>query len=239
MSANTTSNVDHQEVEKFNAIASTWWDETGDFKPLHIINPVRLAYIQERTNGIDGKSILDIGCGGGILAESMARLAHSVVGIDMAADSLQVAKLHAMEQQVTNVQYQQVAAEAFSEQNSEQFDVVTCMEMLEHVPDPYSIIHAAANACKPGGKVFISTLNKTIKAYLLAIVAAEKVLKIVPNGTHDHSKFLKPSDIIRSAQSCGLKIKHSVGVQYNPINDVATLIKNVDVNYILQFEKLG
>lgn len=232
-------NVDISEVEKFNAIASTWWELEGDFKPLHVINPVRLSYILERTNGLATKSVLDIGCGGGILAESMARLAGNVVGIDMAQESLNVAKLHALDSGVTNVKYHQVQAEVYCEENANAFDVVTCMEMLEHVPDPSAIIAAAAQACKPGGIVFYSTLNKTVKSYLLAIIAAEKLLKIVPNGTHDHNKFLKPSQIIRIAAEHGLKVRSSVGIQYNPLSDSAKLNNKVDVNYILQFEKIG
>lgn len=239
MSIKNPTNVDQAEIEKFNAIASSWWDKEGDFKPLHLINPSRLAYIQEQTQGLATKKVLDIGCGGGILAESMARLANEVVGIDMATDSLQIAKLHALESQLTNVNYQQVQAESYCTDNSEQFDVVTCMEMLEHVPDPASIIKAAATACKPGGSVLFSTLNKTMKSYALAIIAAEKLLKIVPNGTHDYNKFLKPSQIIRIAAMYDLKVTSSVGIHFNPINDSVSLTKDLGVNYILHFVKLS
>ncbi|MBU2882353.1 bifunctional 2-polyprenyl-6-hydroxyphenol methylase/3-demethylubiquinol 3-O-methyltransferase UbiG [Psychrosphaera sp. B3R10] len=238
MSLENTTNVDQHEIEKFNSIASTWWDLEGDFKPLHIINPARLAYIQEQTSGLANKSILDIGCGGGILTESMAKLAGDVVGIDMASDSLQVAQLHALETKVTNVRYEQVQAEQYCADNKQQFDVVTCMEMLEHVPDPAAIIEAAAMACKPGGSVFFSTLNKTYKSYALAIVAAEKLLKIVPNGTHDYDKFMKPSQIIRCASNFDLNVKHSIGINYNPIYSSASLTPKLDVNYVLHFKKL-
>ncbi len=232
------NNVDAGEIEKFNAIASAWWDLEGEFKPLHLLNPTRVAYVQEKTMGVAQKRILDIGCGGGIFAEQLAKLGANVTGIDLAEDSLNVAKLHALESGIKNVTYVKTSVEDFAHQNSEQFDVVTCLEMLEHVPDPESVVRAAIQACKPGGKVFFSTLNKTIKSYLLAIVAAEKVLKLVPNGTHDFEKFIKPADLIRWAQSNGLKVMDSVGVHFNPLTEQFKLKPGVDVNYLLYCEKL-
>lgn len=238
MSEHNAINADVNEIEKFNSIANAWWDKEGEFKPLHLLNPARLAFIQERSKGLAGKSVLDIGCGGGILTESMAKLSSTAQGIDLAQDSINVAKLHAMENQVTNVQYELVPAEQHANQSPEVYDVVTCMEMLEHVPDPASIIAAAAQACKPGGDVFFSTLNKTTKAYLLAILGAENVMKLVPKGTHDYDKFIKPAQLIQWAEQCGLKIRASTGLHFNPFTEVVTLKPDVSVNYILHFEKL-
>lgn len=235
----TTDNVDTQEIEKFNSIASSWWDKEGDFKPLHKLNPVRLSFIVEKANGLADKKIVDIGCGGGILAESMAKLSANVTGIDLAQDSLDVAKLHALESGLKNVNYQNIKAEEFAEQNAEQFDVVTCMEMLEHVPDPESIVTAAAKACKPNGKVFFSTLNKTAKSYLLSIIGAEKVLKLVPEGTHEFEKFIKPAQLITYAEAHGLKVKQAIGLHYNPFSEQFSLKPGVDVNYILYCEKIA
>lgn len=236
LSENT--NVDSNEIDKFNSIAASWWDMEGSFKPLHKLNPVRVSYIQQMAGSVAHKELLDIGCGGGILAESLAKLSANVVGIDLAQDSLDVAKLHALEAGVKSVRYQNINAEDFSQQHYQQFDIVTCMEMLEHVPDPESIICAAANACKPGGRVFFSTLNKTAISYLLAIVGAEKVLKLVPNGTHEFEKFIKPAQLIQWAERYGLKIRDAIGLHYNPLNEQFTLKPNIDVNYILYFEKL-
>lgn len=234
----SANNVDPQEIEKFNSIAQSWWDLEGDFKPLHLLNPARLAYIQERALGLTGKSILDIGCGGGILAESMAKLATQVSGIDLAQDSINVAKLHALETGVNNVLYQITSAEDFSAQHLEQFDVVTCMEMLEHVPNPESIVQSAAQAVKVGGDVFFSTLNKNLKSYLLAVIAAENVLKLVPKGTHEYEKFIKPSQLIEMAEKYGLKARNSTGLHFNPITESVTLKANVDVNYLIHFERV-
>ena len=235
----TTENVDSQEIEKFNSIAASWWDKEGEFKPLHKLNPVRLSFIVEKTQGLADKKIVDIGCGGGILAESMAKLHANVTGIDLAQDSLDVAKLHALESGLSNVNYQNIKAEDFAEQNTEQFDVVTCMEMLEHVPDPESIVAAAAKACKPNGKVFFSTLNKTAKSYLLSIIGAEKILKLVPEGTHEFDKFIKPAQLIAFAQNHGLKVKQAIGLHYNPFTEQFSLKPGVDVNYILYCEKIA
>ncbi|QTH64230.1 bifunctional 2-polyprenyl-6-hydroxyphenol methylase/3-demethylubiquinol 3-O-methyltransferase UbiG [Psychrosphaera ytuae] len=236
--ANVSGNVDHQEIEKFNSIASAWWDQSGEFKPLHLLNPVRVSYIQQKINALSEKHLLDIGCGGGILAEQLAKLGANVTGIDLAEDSLAVAKLHALEQGVKNVSYEKVSAEQHAVACPEQYDVVTCLEMLEHVPDPQSIVKAAVDACKPGGKLFFSTLNKTFKSYLLAIVAAEKMLKLVPDGTHDFEKFIRPADLIRWIESHGVKVRESIGVHYNPLTEQFSIKPGVDVNYILYCEKL-
>ena len=233
-----SNNVDANEIEKFNSIAASWWDMEGEFKPLHKLNPVRLSYIEEKSSGLNSKKVLDIGCGGGILAESMAKVGGDVTGIDLAEDSLNVAKLHALEAGVNNVSYEQTTAESFAENNNEQFDIVTCMEMLEHVPEPASIVAAAVKACKPGGKVFFSTLNKTAKSYLLSIIGAEKVLKLVPEGTHEFEKFIKPATLIKCAEQNGLKVKQAIGLHYNPITEQFKLKPGVDVNYILYCEKL-
>ncbi|MBQ4845660.1 bifunctional 2-polyprenyl-6-hydroxyphenol methylase/3-demethylubiquinol 3-O-methyltransferase UbiG [Pseudoalteromonas sp. MMG005] len=231
-------NVDPQEIAKFEDIAQQWWDTEGEFKPLHDINPLRLDFINHRSQGLFEKTVLDVGCGGGILTESMAKLGANATGIDMGQEPLNVAKLHSLEAGV-KVNYQKIPAETFAQQNPEQFDVVTCMEMLEHVPDPASIIKAVAALAKPGAHVFFSTLNKTTKAYLLAIVGAEKVLKMVPEGTHDHDKFIRPSTLIKWAEQCDLKVRASAGINYNPLSKTFTLTDDVSVNYILHFEKLA
>ncbi|WP_199611865.1 bifunctional 2-polyprenyl-6-hydroxyphenol methylase/3-demethylubiquinol 3-O-methyltransferase UbiG [Flocculibacter collagenilyticus] len=233
----THPNVDLTEIAKFESIASRWWDLDGEFKPLHEINPLRLDFIADNCNGLFDKTILDVGCGGGILAESMAKLGANVTGIDMGEEPLQVARLHGLEANV-KVSYEKTTAEEFAIEHPEQFDVVTCMEMLEHVPYPEQIIQSCASLVKPGGKVFFSTLNKTLKSYLFAIVGAEKVLKLVPDGTHDHKKFIKPSVLINWAEQAGLKVKGITGLSYNPLNQTYSLGNDVDVNYILHCEKL-
>ncbi|WP_105189821.1 bifunctional 2-polyprenyl-6-hydroxyphenol methylase/3-demethylubiquinol 3-O-methyltransferase UbiG [Pseudoalteromonas sp. T1lg48] len=231
-------NVDTDEIAKFEAIAQRWWDLDGEFKPLHEINPLRLDFIAQHANGLADKETLDIGCGGGILAESMAKLGAKVTGIDMGREPLNVAKLHSLESGV-KVDYQQITAEQFAAEHPERFDVVTCMEMLEHVPDPQSVIASAAALAKPGAQVYFSTLNKTAKAYLFAIVGAEKLLKLVPEGTHDHKKFIRPSQLIQWAEQAGLKVRHSAGLSYNPLSKQYTLGRDLDVNYLLHFEKLA
>ncbi|CCQ11906.1 3-demethylubiquinol 3-O-methyltransferase [Pseudoalteromonas luteoviolacea B = ATCC 29581] len=230
-------NVDSTEIAKFEAIAERWWDRDGEFKPLHDINPLRLDFIQDKCAGIFGKKVVDVGCGGGILTESMAKLGAHATGIDMGQEPLNVAKLHALEAGV-DVSYQKIPVEEFAQANPEQFDVITCMEMLEHVPDPQSIINAVATLVKPGGHVFFSTLNKTFKSYLFAIVGAEKVLKMVPEGTHDHDKFIRPATLIDWAEQAGLKVRASAGIEYAPFSKQFKLSKDVSVNYILYFEKL-
>ncbi|MBU1312192.1 MAG: bifunctional 2-polyprenyl-6-hydroxyphenol methylase/3-demethylubiquinol 3-O-methyltransferase UbiG [Gammaproteobacteria bacterium] len=230
------SNVDHAEIAKFNDIASRWWDPSGEFKPLHLLNPVRLSYISDELQGLFGKSVIDIGCGGGILAESMARCGAIVTALDMAADSLEVARLHALEAGV-EVNYQQATAEDYAAAHAASFDVVTCMEMLEHVPDPMSVIQACADLAKPGATLFFSTLNKTWKAYMLAIIGAEQVLKLVPKGTHEFSKFIRPSQLMRYLEQAGLELVDATGLHFNPLNESFKTGPGLDVNYIVVARK--
>jgi 2-polyprenyl-6-hydroxyphenyl methylase / 3-demethylubiquinone-9 3-methyltransferase len=230
------TNVDPAEIAKFNDIASRWWDPAGEFKPLHLLNPVRLSYISDQVQGIFGKAIVDVGCGGGILAESMAKAGANVSGIDMAEDSLTVAKLHALEAGA-DINYQQSTAEAFALANAGQFDIVTCMEMLEHVPEPLSVIQACADLAKPGGWLFFSTLNKSWKAWALAIVAAERVLKLVPQGTHEFNKFIRPSTLMRFIEQAGLEVIDTTGLHYNPLTESFKVGPGVDVNYIVVAKK--
>lgn len=229
-------NVDPDEIAKFNDIASRWWDPDGEFKPLHLLNPVRLSYISDELQGLFGKTVIDIGCGGGILAESMARSGANVTGLDMAQDSLNVARLHALEAGVT-LNYQQATAEQYAAEHGEQFDVVTCMEMLEHVPEPMSVIQACADLAKPGATLFFSTLNKTWKAYLLAIVGAEHVMKLVPKGTHEFSKFIRPSTLMRYLEQAGLEITDATGLHFNPVSNSFKTGPGLDVNYIVVARK--
>ncbi|KAA9000015.1 bifunctional 2-polyprenyl-6-hydroxyphenol methylase/3-demethylubiquinol 3-O-methyltransferase UbiG [Affinibrenneria salicis] len=227
-----TANVDQNEIAKFEAVASRWWDLEGEFKPLHRINPLRLGYIIQRADGIFGRQVLDVGCGGGILAESMAQEGASVTGLDMGAEPLQVARLHALESGV-NVSYLQETVEAHAETHAQQYDVVTCMEMLEHVPDPQSVVRACARLVKPGGHVFFSTINRNPKAWLMAVIGAEYVLKMVPRGTHDVKKFIKPAELMRWIDGTSLRERHITGLHYNPLTNRFTLGPNVDVNYML------
>lgn len=228
----SNQNVDLKEIEKFASIASRWWDLSGEFKPLHKINPLRLAYIAQRSGGLFGKTIVDVGCGGGILAESMAIQGAHVTGIDMGKEPLDVARLHALESGLT-VDYQQTTAEAFALENPAKFDVVTCMEMLEHVPDPNSVVSACAKLVKPGGFVFFSTINRTVKAYLTAILAAEYILKWVPQGTHDINKCIKPAELMAFVDNTDLTALNMTGLHYHPLKDEFYLGPNVDVNYML------
>ena len=230
-------NVDQSEIDKFSEIAAHWWDPQGQFKPLHAINPLRLSFIEEKCAGVFGRKILDVGCGGGILAESLAVRGAEVTGIDMASASLEIAQLHSLETGV-KVDYRCVSVETLAAEQPESFDVVTCMEMLEHVPDPASVISACAKLVKPGGKVFFSTLNRNLKAYLMGIVAAEYVLQWVPKGTHQYQRFLKPSELMKIADQAGLFTRSATGLHFDPFNQAFVLSdRNVDVNYILQCEK--
>jgi 2-polyprenyl-6-hydroxyphenyl methylase/3-demethylubiquinone-9 3-methyltransferase len=229
-------NVDSQEIAKFEAIASHWWDPHGDFKPLHQMNPLRLEWISDHCDGLFGKQVLDVGCGGGILSESMAKQGAQVLGVDMGHEPLQVARLHALEQNV-KLDYQRITVEELAEQRPASFDVVTCMEMLEHVPDPASIVRACAKLAKPGGKLFFSTINRTRQSWLLMILAAEQVLKIVPKGTHDHAKFIRPAELIRCCDSADLLTKQVKGVRYNPLTEHFKLSDDVSVNYQIFCEK--
>lgn len=232
-------NVDPKEIKKFSEIASRWWDPEGEFKPLHQINPLRLDFIDQHCNGLFAKKVLDVGCGGGILAESMCQAGAQVTGIDMAADPLEVAQLHSLESGV-NVDYQQSTAEQFAEQHPACFDVVTCMEMLEHVPQPESVIKACSQLVKPGGQVFFSTLNRNLKSWLMAIIGAEHILKLVPPGTHEHERFIKPSELLAWIDSTPLLSRHATGLHMDPLSGQFYLSdKNLDVNYILHCEHAG
>ena len=226
-------NVDAGEIDKFSQLAHKWWDETSEFKPLHDINPLRLGYI-DQYGRIGGKTVLDVGCGGGILTESMAKLgAAHATGIDMAEKSLKIAKLHALDQGVDNVAYRCIRVEDLAAEAPHNFDVVTCMEMMEHVPDPAAIVAACARLVKPDGTVFFSTINRNPKSYLHAIVGAEYLLGLVPRGTHDWQKFITPAELARMCSNAGLEIIGSKGMVYNPLNKVYSLSDNVDVNYMV------
>lgn len=226
------ANVDAAEVAKFEKLAHRWWDPQSEFKPLHEINPLRLGYIEEHTGSLNGKRIVDIGCGGGILSESMAAKGADVLGIDMGETPLSVAKLHKLESGV-ELEYRQCTAEALAEEIPNSFDVVTCMEMLEHVPDPASVIKACATLVKPGGKVFFSTINRNVKAYLFAIVGAEYILQMLPKGTHDYAKFIRPSEMEAWARDAELKFTNMVGMTYNPLSKNYALGSDVNVNYLV------
>jgi 2-polyprenyl-6-hydroxyphenyl methylase / 3-demethylubiquinone-9 3-methyltransferase len=232
-----TLNADQAELAKFSALAHRWWDPQSEFKPLHAINPLRLDWI-DKTAAIKGKRVLDVGCGGGILAESMARRGAQVLGIDLADKPLKVAKLHAMEAQV-EVSYEAIAAEALAEREPASFDVITCMEMLEHVPDPSSIVRACVAMLKPGGHVFFSTLNRNPKSFLFAIVGAEYVLKLLPKGTHEYVKFIKPHELLRVCRDTGLTLLEMKGMSYNPFTEHYALNQDTSVNYLVALKKNG
>jgi len=229
---NASENHDPAELEKFSALAHRWWDPTSEFRPLHEINPLRLDLIDHTVGGLAGKRVVDVGCGGGILTEAMARKGAIVKGIDLAEKSLKVAKLHLLESGV-QADYEQISAEDLADREPGQFDVVTCMEMLEHVPDPAQTIAACARMVKPGGHVFFSTLNRNPKSYLFAIIGAEYVLKLLPKGTHDWARFIKPSELSRMARAAGLQSGKLTGMTYNPFTRVYRLNDDVSVNYIL------
>ncbi len=224
-------NVDHQELEKFSALASRWWDTESEFKPLHEINPLRLAYIEQAIGTFKDKTILDVGCGGGILSESMAQTG-SVTGIDMAEAPLSVAKLHLYESGL-KINYQQITVEQLALEKPGSFDIVTCMEMLEHVPDPASVVTACHTLIKPGGKIFFSTLNKNPKSYLFAIIGAEYILKLLPKGTHDYTKFICPATLAQWIRDAGGEVKGMIGMSYNPLTKKYTLGQDVSVNYLM------
>jgi len=228
-------NIDSAEIAKFDALASRWWDPEGEFKSLHEINPLRLDYIRQRAN-LGGSRILDVGCGGGILAESMATKGATVTGIDMAEKSLGVARLHQAESG-TNVEYLRSTAEELAEARAGEFDVVTCLEMLEHVPSPAKIIAACTKLVKPGGDVFFSTINRNPKSFLFAIVGAEYVLRLLPAGTHEYEKFIRPSELDGWARAVGLALQSSIGMHYNPVTREYSLGPNVDVNYLMHFRR--
>ncbi|WP_068635005.1 bifunctional 2-polyprenyl-6-hydroxyphenol methylase/3-demethylubiquinol 3-O-methyltransferase UbiG [Thauera butanivorans] len=224
-------NADPNEVQKFSELAHRWWDPASEFKPLHEINPLRLGWIDGKA-GLAGKTVLDVGCGGGILAEGMASLGARVTGIDLSEKALSVARLHLFESG-HSVDYRLISAEAFAEESPGHFDVVTCMEMLEHVPDPASTIAACARLVKPGGHVFFSTINRNPKAYALAIIGAEYVLNMLPRGTHEYEKFIKPSELSRYCRNSGLDTEELTGMSYNPLTRVYSLGRDTDVNYLM------
>lgn len=231
-------NADDAELEKFSALAHRWWDAEGEFGPLHQINPLRLGWIQ-RHCPLAGMRVLDVGCGGGILADAMARQGAEVLGIDLAEKSLQVARLHALEAQTPRIRYRAIAAEALAAEAPATFDVVTCMEMLEHVPDPASVVRACATLVKPGGWVFFSTLSRNPKSYLMAIVGAEYLLRLVPRGTHDYQRFIRPSELARFCRDAGLIPRHGTGLRYNPVTRRYRLAPDTDVNYLLATQRPG
>ena len=235
--ASSRANVDAQEIAKFEALADKWWDADSEFRPLHQINPLRLNWIIEQASGIADKRILDVGCGGGILAESMARRGAQVLGIDMGAAPLAVGRLHAAQHEVSHIEYRQVTVEQLAAEQPASFDVVTCMEMLEHVPDPASIVRACMALVKPDGMVFFSTINRNPKSYLFAIIGAEYLLRMLPRGTHDYAKFIRPSELASYIRDAGLILDEAIGLHYNPITKHYWLAPNVDVNYMLSTRK--
>ena len=224
-------NIDPREISKFEELASRWWDPNSEFKPLHEINPLRLNYINQRAP-LQGKNVVDVGCGGGILSESMAVSNATVTGIDMGKAPLSVAKLHLLESG-QQVDYRQITAEQLAAEKPAEFDIVTCMEMLEHVPDPASVIQACFDLVKPGGDVFFSTINRNPKSYLFAIIGAEYLLRMLPKGTHDYSKFIRPSELVQWARVSGLNTEDLTGMTYNPLTRIYKMGKDVDVNYIV------
>ena len=232
-----TPNADAQELAKFSELAHRWWDPDSEFRPLHQINPLRLAWIDQLA-ALNGKTALDVGCGGGILSEAMARKAAHVTGIDLAAKPLGVARLHALEAEVGNVEYREIAAEALAQERPGSFDIVTCMEMIEHVPDPASIVRACAQLVRPGGWVFFSTLNRNPKSFLFAIVGAEYVLGLLPKGTHEYAKFIKPSELAHWCREAGLALQATRGMEYNPLTRRYWLSDDTSVNYLFACRKL-
>ena len=231
-----TVNADPAELAKFSELAHRWWDTESEFRPLHQINPLRLDWVDTQC-GLQGKRVLDVGCGGGILADSMARKGANVTGIDLSSKALRVAQLHALEAQTGNIQYREISAEALAREEAESFDVVTCMEMLEHVPDPGSVVRACAQLVRPGGWVFFSTIHRGPKAFLLAIVGAEYVLNMLPRGTHEYAKMIRPSELAASCRMAGLDVKGTQGLGYNPLTRRYALTKDTSVNYLLSTQR--
>ena len=227
----TATNVDPQEIAKFEELAERWWDPNSEFRPLHQINPLRLNYIDERVS-LPGKKVIDIGCGGGLVSEGMARRSATVTGIDLGEAPLSVARLHAEKENI-EVEYLKIPAEQIAAERSGQYDAVTCLEMLEHVPDPASVIAACAQLLKPGGKVFFSTINRNPKSFMFAIVGAEYVLRLLPRGTHEYKKFIRPSELAGWCRDAGLQVVDTTGMTYNPLTEVYRLGRDVDVNYLM------
>ena len=232
----TSDNFDPAELAKFSDLAHRWWDTESEFRPLHQINPLRLGWIDSQVP-LKGLRVLDVGCGGGILADSMARKGAEVLGIDLATKALKVAQLHALEAQTEGVQYREISAEALAAEQPGSFDVVTCMEMLEHVPDPSSVVKACATLVKPGGHVFFSTINRNAKAFLFAIVGAEYVLNMLPRGTHEYAKLVKPSELAAFCRASGLSLKQTRGMEYNPLTRHYWLSADTSVNYLFSTQK--
>lgn len=230
------SNIDNNEVDKFSKLANIWWDKDGELKTLHQVNPLRLDFIKKHSK-LNNKSIIDIGCGGGILTESLNTQDNKTSGLDASSEAIEVAKKHAQENDL-DISYINSTIEDFVANKPKSFDIVTCMEMLEHVPDPESIIFSISEIIKKDGYFFASTLNRNLKSYLLSIVAAEHILKMVPKGTHEYAKFIKPYELIKTAEKYGFKAIDMIGVHYNPLNDSFKLGKNTDVNYIIAFKKV-
>ncbi|MGR9116525.1 MAG: bifunctional 2-polyprenyl-6-hydroxyphenol methylase/3-demethylubiquinol 3-O-methyltransferase UbiG [Gammaproteobacteria bacterium] len=230
-----TDNVHLHEINKFGSLAERWWDPHGEFRTLHEVNPLRLKFIRDHAS-LAGRRVVDVGCGGGILTEGLAKNGADVTGIDLSEELIDIAELHGLESGV-KAHYRKISAEALAEEQPEGFDHVTCMEMLEHVPNPALIVSACANMVKPGGMVFFSTLNRKPKAYLLAIVAAEHVLKMIPKGTHDYKTFIKPSELSQWARAAGLELQNMVGIEYSPFSKRFSLGKDIDVNYIAAFRR--
>jgi 2-polyprenyl-6-hydroxyphenyl methylase / 3-demethylubiquinone-9 3-methyltransferase len=231
----TPSNHDPQEIARFDAIAQRWWDPQGEFRPLHALNPVRLDYVEARA-GLAGKRVLDVGCGGGLLSEAMAGRGAQVTGIDLGSQTIEVAELHSLDSKVP-VSYVRESAEAHAERNPGAYDVVVCMEMLEHVPEPDSVLRALRTLVKPGGHVFVSTLNRNLKSYLLAIVGAEYVMNLLSRGTHTYDRFIKPSELARWARAAGLSVEDIAGLAYDPFQNVARQSTDVDVNYMMHLRR--
>ena len=231
-------NADPAELAKFSALAHRWWDPESEFRPLHQINPLRLEWIHG-LSGLQDKRVLDVGCGGGILADSMARKGADVLGIDLATKALRVAQLHALEAQTSHVEYREISVEALVQEQSASFDVVTCMEMLEHVPDPTSVVRACSDLVKPGGWVFFSTINRNAKAFMLAIVGAEYVLNMLPRGTHEYAKMIRPSELASSCRAANLDIQHTRGLEYNPLTRRYWLSADTSVNYLFATRRVA